>query len=56
VRAEEEKYIPAADSYAAAAFAVANERSGGGGMMIAGIGLLGLVSVIGLGIRRIRRK
>jgi len=55
VRAEEEKFIPAADSYAAAAVAVAKERPGGGGMVIAGIGLLGLFSAIGLGIRRIRQ-
>jgi len=51
MRAEEEKSIPVADSYAAAALAVGKVPSGSRSMMIAGIGLMGLLSMIGLGRR-----
>jgi len=51
VRAEEEKNIPPADSYTAAALMIRKEPAGGGHMLIAGIGILGLLSVIGMGIR-----
>jgi hypothetical protein len=49
MRAEEEKGVPAADSYAAAAL---EKRPEGGRMWLAGIGFIGLVSAVGLGIRR----
>ena len=54
VRAEEEKSIPAADSYAAAALATEKPTSGKGGMVIASLGITGLLSIIGLG-RRTRK-
>jgi hypothetical protein len=51
VRAEEEKFIPSADSYAAAALAIGNAPSGKRKMMIAGFGIIGFLSVISFGIR-----
>jgi hypothetical protein len=55
VRVEDEKNIPAADCYAAAAITIRKEPAGGGHMLIAGIGILGLLSAIGLGIRGNKR-
>jgi hypothetical protein len=52
VRAEEEKFIPASDSYAAAALALRNEPGPGGRLLVAGIGLIGLLSGLGLGFLR----
>src|SRR5262249_37886082 len=49
VRAEEEKYIPAADSYAV--LAKQKQPVGNGHSLLAGIGLLGLLSVIVLSTR-----
>jgi hypothetical protein len=54
LRAEEEKSIPADDSYTAAALAIGKSPSGKSNMVIAGIGITGLLSVIGLG-RRVRK-
>jgi hypothetical protein len=51
VKAEEEKFIPARDSYAAAALAIRNERPRNNDMLIAGIGIAGLLSLLGLRIR-----
>jgi hypothetical protein len=42
-RAEQEKSIPASDSYAAAAFGLKHRHSPGGGLLVAGIGLIGLL-------------
>jgi hypothetical protein len=52
---EEDKSLPEADSYAGIAAGIRRERPVEGSMMIAGIGALGLLSVIGFGIRG-RRK
>lgn len=49
--AEEEKSLPATDSYAAAALAIRNERPRNNGMLIAGIGIVGLLSMLRLRIR-----
>jgi hypothetical protein len=51
VKAEEEKFIPAGDSYAAADLAIRNEWPRNNGMLIAGIGITGLFSMLGLRIR-----
>ena len=51
VRADEEKFIPTADSYAAAALANTKAPADRRNMVIAGIGFMGLLSVIGLGMR-----
>ena len=48
---EEERSIPAADSYAAAALAIEKVPAGKRGLEIAGIGITGLLSIIGLGMR-----
>ncbi|WP_431211272.1 hypothetical protein ACQ86N_36075 [Puia sp. P3] len=48
---EENKNIPAADSYAAAAQAIRKTPAGNGRVLIAGIGIIGLLSVVGLGRR-----
>ena len=50
MRRELEKNIPAADTYAAVNGETGKERSGNGGIFFAGIGILGLLSL--LGIRR----
>jgi len=50
-KTEENKNIPAADSYAAAAKAIRKTPAGNGRVLIAGIGIIGLLSVIGLGRR-----
>jgi len=52
VRAEEEKFIPASDSYTAAAFALKNRPFPGGRLLATGIGLMGLLSAFGLGFLR----
>ncbi|HEV3324292.1 MAG TPA: DUF2330 domain-containing protein [Puia sp.] len=54
LRAEEEKSIPAADSYAAAALAVGKAPSARGSIVIAGIGIMGFLLVIGLGLQLFR--
>jgi hypothetical protein len=51
VRADEEKFIPSADSYATAALTIGKAPSGRGKMMMAGIGIIGFLSVISFGIR-----
>ena len=58
VRAEDERSIPADDSYAAAALAISKPVSAKDNAMIAGIGITGLLSLIGLGrrVRKIRPK
>jgi len=43
MRAEDAKSIPASDSYAAAALALKHGQSPGGGLLAAGIGLMGLL-------------
>jgi hypothetical protein len=52
VRAEEEQFIPASDSYAAAAFALKNSPFSSGRLLATGIGLMGLLSALGLGFLR----
>ncbi len=54
IKTEDERSIPAADSYAAAALAIRKEPSDKSSMMVAGIGITGLLSLIGLG-RRVRK-
>jgi hypothetical protein len=49
-KTQDEKNIPAEDSYAAAARAI-QKPTGNGHALLAGIGILGLLSVIGLSIR-----
>jgi hypothetical protein len=48
---EEEKSLPEADSYAAIAADIRKYPPVGHGMMIAGIGVLGVLSLIGIAIR-----
>jgi hypothetical protein len=55
MRAEEEKSIPASDSYTAAALAIKHSQSPGGGLLVAGIGLTGLLAAFGLGFLRKRQ-
>lgn len=50
-RADEEKFIPFADSYASAALTIQKAPSGRENMMIAGIGIIGFLSVVSFGIR-----
>jgi hypothetical protein len=52
VRAKEEKFIPASDSYAVAALALKNSPFPGGRLLATGIGLMGLLSAFGLGFLR----
>ena len=51
VRADEEKYIPAADSYAAAALAIREGSTHNRSIWIAGIGFVGLLLAVGLRFR-----
>lgn len=54
-RAEDEKSIPASDSYAAAAFALRQDPPAGRSLLVAGIGLTGLLAAFGLGLLRKRQ-
>ncbi len=55
LRAEEEKSIPASASYAAAALELKHNQSPGGGLLVAGIGLMGLLAAFGPGLLRKRQ-
>jgi hypothetical protein len=52
VRADEEKYIPAEESYAAANLDIKADAARDKGMQLAGISLLGMISLVGLGLRK----
>jgi hypothetical protein len=55
-RGEDGKSIPASDSYAAAALALRNDDPPAGrGLLVAGIGLMGLIAAFGLGLLRKRQ-
>jgi len=51
---EGEKYIPFTDSYAAASLEIGKRHAGENNVLIAGMGILGLLSVVGMGVRRRR--
>ena len=55
VRAEEEKFIPAADSYAAANLTTRKKPVDDERMIMAGIGIMSMISLIGLSIRSHRK-
>jgi hypothetical protein len=55
MRPEDEKSIPTSDSYAAAAFALRTDPPAGSSLLVAGIGLTGLLAAFGLGLLRKRQ-